>query len=826
MGLNFGMLAAATGGKITEPKKIFTTLARNPRFRRPSDEQGEVLDQWLVNKDRKDNTLKMNTGSGKTLVGLLILQSSLNEGVGPAVYVAPDNYLVSQVVQEARDLGIAVTEDANDAEFLSGRAILVVNVWKLINGKSVFGVGAEGARISIGAIIVDDAHACLASVEDQFSIKIDASHPLYGRLLDVFKDDLKVQSLSNYLDLEKGDATVAMAVPFWSWKSQQERAVSLIHDYREDKALVFSWPLLRDVLELCQCVFGGKSLEIAPRCLPIDMIPAFSRAKRRIYMTATLADDGILVSHFQADPASVADPLKPKGAGDIGDRMILAPQEINPAIKTDEIKQLAADIARSRNVVVIVPSGARAKYWDDVAAQKLDRENIGEGVEAMKRGLVGLSVFINKYDGIDLPGDACRLLIIDGLPETYGLIDRVEMTALDGTELQMLRQVQRIEQGMGRGVRSSEDFCVVLLLGNKLTQRIHMQQARNKFTAATLTQLDLGRAVTDQVRGQPLNALRPILDYCLNQDPQWVSASRSALVNAPETTASHIDPSIKFIREAFDAARIRRFDLASAAMQKAVNAESDDAVKGYLKLQLAEYEHHLNPTGAQEILLSAGKLNRYLTKPIQGISYSKLSISKSGQAAAASEFMTRFLEPNDLVIFVNALLEDLIWSEEGSKRFEAAIRDLGSLLGFGSQRPEIEVGKGPDNLWAVGELRYFLIECKSGATTGTIAKSDWSQLTSSLTWFENTYDKSCSAAAVIIHPSNCFDRYSTPAPETRVMEIDCLAELRRQLRSYASAIAASRALSDKAVIAAQLAHFGFTAEKFIGKYTKGFRVER
>ena len=37
----------------------------------------------------------MNTGGGKTVVGLLMLKSCLNEGVGPAVYVTPDNYLVS-----------------------------------------------------------------------------------------------------------------------------------------------------------------------------------------------------------------------------------------------------------------------------------------------------------------------------------------------------------------------------------------------------------------------------------------------------------------------------------------------------------------------------------------------------------------------------------------------------------------------------------------------------------------------------------------------------------------------------------------------------------
>jgi replicative superfamily II helicase len=53
----------------------------------------------------------MNTGGGKTLVGMLILKSCLNEGKGPAVYIAPTPYLASQVVVEAQALGIAVETD-------------------------------------------------------------------------------------------------------------------------------------------------------------------------------------------------------------------------------------------------------------------------------------------------------------------------------------------------------------------------------------------------------------------------------------------------------------------------------------------------------------------------------------------------------------------------------------------------------------------------------------------------------------------------------------------------------------------------------------------
>jgi replicative superfamily II helicase len=179
MVLDFGKLNLGGSQRQTEPRKLFTILSKNPRFRRPSDEQGDVLDRWYEKRTRTDNTIKMNTGAGKTLVGLLALQSSLNEGVQPAVYVTPDNYLVEQVLEEARALGIQATDDVRNPDFIAGRSVLVINVMKLINGRSVFGVGDEGTKIRIGALVIDDAHACLETVADQFSLIVKNSHSIY-----------------------------------------------------------------------------------------------------------------------------------------------------------------------------------------------------------------------------------------------------------------------------------------------------------------------------------------------------------------------------------------------------------------------------------------------------------------------------------------------------------------------------------------------------------------------------------------------------------------------------------------------------------------------
>ena len=119
----------------------------------------------------------MNTGSGKTLVALLILQSCLNEGVGPALYVVPDKFLVEQVISQAKALGIKVTDTENDLDYQRKKAILVIGIQKLVNGKSIFGLREEN-NYPIGSIVIDDMHACISCIQEQFSITVPRTNEL------------------------------------------------------------------------------------------------------------------------------------------------------------------------------------------------------------------------------------------------------------------------------------------------------------------------------------------------------------------------------------------------------------------------------------------------------------------------------------------------------------------------------------------------------------------------------------------------------------------------------------------------------------------------
>lgn len=408
-----------------DPRELFDILPeKDEKYEEYlRDVQTEVLNKWYNdNRHKKDVILKMNTGSGKTVVGLLMLKSCLNEGKGPAIYVVPDKYLLKQATEEARCLGIEVTQNTEDPSFLKGEAILVINIFKLINGLSVFGV--EQTKIDIGSIIIDDAHACLDISESQFSIKIPSNTYVYKELLKLFRESIKQQSEVGLIELESGDPKANQIVPFWSWVDNKSEVIKILHkekdsDNEDYKSLKFGWPLLKNNIDLCNSVIGSDEIEISPKFLPNHNIPSFQNARRRIFMSATISDDSVLVSHFDIDPNSITEAITPNSSNDIGERMIIVPQELNPDITDDELKVFYKKLSKSQNVVVIVPSNLRASYWEDEADLILNSKTLNDGVSELKRGHVGLVVVVNKYDGIDLPKSACTILVIDGLPDGY-----------------------------------------------------------------------------------------------------------------------------------------------------------------------------------------------------------------------------------------------------------------------------------------------------------------------------------------------------------------------------------------------------------------------
>lgn len=107
----------------TDPIGIYETLDRQTSKVGPLRKaQQEVLNEWYTKRvNNKDVILKMNTGAGKTIVGLLMLESKRRQQKkddfsGIQVFATNDNNLISQTIEQAKEFGLKVSEIGENNE--------------------------------------------------------------------------------------------------------------------------------------------------------------------------------------------------------------------------------------------------------------------------------------------------------------------------------------------------------------------------------------------------------------------------------------------------------------------------------------------------------------------------------------------------------------------------------------------------------------------------------------------------------------------------------------------------------------------------------------
>ena len=214
-------------------------------------------------------------------------------------------------------------------------------------------------------------------------------------------------------------------------------------------------------------------------------------------------------------------------------------------------------------------------------------------------------------------------------------------------------------------------------------------------------------------------------------------------------------------------------------------------------------------------------LNRRITRPIDGVDYENLK-SKSLEQAKNAVWKLRAYEgkATELLLQINGLLDDFSFAPENANQFEAAMQDLALYLGFLSHRPENDFGSGPDVLWAVGNLEYFVIECKSSATNPTISKHYANQLSGSMHWFYKRYDQTSKAIAILVHPSRKFEDAATPDPSTRVITAQTLPHFKEAIRAFIRASATSLSTLDSTHVQKLLEQHNLTPSKIVQTFTE------
>src|SRR5690625_621645 len=794
--------------KAIDPVQLFyEELIQKPNYNFLRDNQTEFLRKWQSKRENGDIIGIMETGSGKTLLGLLMLYSKLSEGVGPAVYFCPDNQLVEQVRSQAKLYGIPTCSIEKvegmrrdfPLEYINQESILVTTFEQLFNGQSIFGIRNSSRREiqEIGALVIDDAHECVAKARKKATVEIikTENEKLYNEILNTFSDDLSYQGEGVFNNIKRGEHTVILQVPSWSWENNLAIINKILEEENNDSNpnIYFSLPLISDSLKLCECYISGGKIEITPITIPVESIPSYKNAKHRYILSATLANSYELVSDLDIEKEALIEPITVENT-QLGERLIFAPKRYNTSLTNAVMRNQCMKWAEEFeiNVAVIVPNKLAAKSWSKMGANLVNSNNIQENLKRLKESTGNISVFINRYDGIDLINDMCRILVIDGMPTKESLKDKIEMQYRENSTYLNLKRAQVIEQGLGRAVRSGTDHSITFLLGNDLLSFVGKNQNSKLFSPSIQAQIEFGMSLMKNKDKSPKevgNAILSAMETCLSADEKWRKFHKELISNAPKKYEKiKLDESIETADSLRNAARycLRNDEQnINANMNEIMEKVKNTADEGWYYQLYSTFINSINKRRAQELQLKAYDLNSALMKPLSFIKSKKVKKSSS-QIESFKERLKEYSTGNDIKIELNRITSQLLFSQNHDHQdFEKAIKDLGYFLGFISEQPD-KKSDGPDNFWRM-DYYDFVIECKN-QSTGRVSRAETSQISSSKRWYTDLYAEEDRLCLIMFHPESTLRNDAYGDSEFNVVNNEKLILLKEKIKHLGDAL--------------------------------------
>jgi hypothetical protein len=299
-----------------------------------------------------------------------------------------------------------------------------------------------------------------------------------------------------------------------------------------------------------------------------------------------------------------------------------------------------------------------------------------------------------------------------------------------------------------------------------------------------------------------------------------MKVSKKALVNLKADDELRLDLGKLAIRAAFDSARANQHKEAIAILDKAIDATNDEHIKAWLLSRKAAFQHPIDADGAQKTLVAAHALEPGVIKPMHGTTYKKLTSATGLQTATLiANHQGRFMDATAMKLFADELCSDLQFVSDTSDKFEAAVNDLAWFLGIRGQRPEKDYKEGPDNLWALPNGSFLVIECKNGVTAGNgISKKDAGQLGQSVAWFGSRYPAS-TAVPTIVHPERILGQGASLVPGMRVVDPTGLEKLRKNLRAFAKQLVDPDVAANATAVAKRLAQFELNTDAFVNAFS-------
>ena len=694
-----------------------------------------------------DVAMQLPTGSGKTLVGLLIAEWRRRKFKERVVYLCPTRQLVHQVVEQAEtEYGIDAVaftgskhkySPADRSDYMTRTKVAVTTYSSLFNTHPFFD--------DPETILLDDAHAAENYVVKMWSLEVPVGDEryasLHAALSGIFKEHISglcYRRLTGDWE-DRFDATWVDKLPTETVSELTDRIVDVL-DAHEDITddVKFTWSLLRDHLHACHIYLASREILIRPLVPPTWTHAPFQHAKQRIYMSATLGAGGDLERLTGREKiARIEAPENFRKAG-VGRRFFMFPGlSLEPDACERLRKRMQKHAGRS---VVLTPHGAAAEA---IANQFKDEDGFkifaAEDIEASKKAFVesgkAVAIMAGRFDGIDFPNDDCRLLCLDGLPKATNAQERFLMSKMGASALLNERMQTRILQAAGRCTRALQDRSAVFVTGSELLDYLTNEKNWRHFHPELQAELAFGVLQSKGVKA--VDMMENFKSFFTNDD-DWEEANSDIVDDAsdrlqePFPAMDELEAVVPYEVRYQKALWGEHYERALGEARTIISKLNARSLSGYRALW-----HYLAGSTAQKLSVDAGdqydKIAReqfaaavntapnipWLVQLMRGEaappgSQSSLSVDIISQVERIEGVLLALGTADDKKFEkrAKAILEGLTDAD----RLEEAQRQLGELLGFVAGN-----GKGdadPDPWW-LGDTKGLVFEdhAKGAATT-------------------------------------------------------------------------------------------------------------
>lgn len=746
------------------------------------DYQSDMLSNYMKTLKgeaiiNKNVALEMPTGSGKTLVGILIAEFHRRKYNRKALFLCPTNQLVKQVCEQAqKQYGIEAIPftgkqsgyDINDkSRFMTKQAIGVTNYSSFFS----FGKAFENTDI----LIFDDVHSSESYISDNWTLSINRykESNLFSQLIEVLSSIINESDLS----ILRSDGNNGLArewnnmIPRYMVSEKISDIYNILQEGVKDSNLQYAWKRVSDHLIDCQFYVSWDNILIRPFIPPTETHNSFNESKQRIFMSATLGNSGELeriTGCYKIKRLPIVSDWDKKG---LGRKLFIFPDLSLKSENYDEIIKKLHE--KSKRSVMIVPSDNDYINFKTMLEEKIEGINIYKAddlignKEKYLHSNNSMVIMANRFDGVDFPDDESRMLFIYNLPKVTHLQEKFFVGKMAASVLFLERIKTRIVQAVGRCTRNASDYSVVCILGNTILNDLASEDIIENYHPELRAEIQFG--IDNSTDFKDVDDILENVNLFYLRDNNWIEAEKMIVEERDRYAENGYSVKQKNIFERLLKSAELEVEIQyhiwnysyQDAFEKAVQITemmNMPALTGYKCFWQYICSNLANEIGKRDrsifYIREAMKNNkggiRWFNDIIYRLNLSSEQIEESDYVYDIIERIEKQLKSlignNKFESKVKNILEQL--SSEDGNNFEQGHTELGKLLGYISMNQAESAA--PDPYWIINEKLCIVAEDKIYESDNSeIPVSHVRQANSHDTWIRKNVDALKSDAKII-----------------------------------------------------------------------------